>query len=251
MAAAMGFFLIVLSAAVSIANAKSLPNYISICHRSNKEELIKCGLKNTVDVQPHIANGVPEINVPPMDPLTIPEIKLQQGTQAVNYKCTLSNVKVRGLSQYKFVDIDSEMEGKYYIRGKVSLPQIYLDADYEIDGKVLLVPIKGEGLYKGNYTNTIADINIDAELVDKKGKKYLNAKSVTAKLEVGNSAGSFENLFSGDSTLTQATNSFLNENSKDLQKEILPAVEEVVAQLIKQIINQVFDTLPYEELFPK
>ncbi|XP_071439891.1 protein takeout-like [Hetaerina americana] len=244
-------FLLVSAAILAAVGARTLPSYITICKRTNKDDFLKCALKNTVDVQPHIANGIPELVIPPMDPLNIPEIVLEQGTQAINYKCVLTNVKLHGLSDYKFSALDAGIDDKKFITGKVRFPVLYVESDYEIDGKFLLVPIKGKGLYKGNFTNVIADIDISAELVDRKGKQYLNVHDAKVKLDVGKSVGHFDNLFNGDSTLAQATNRFLNENSKDLQDETLPAVVEVVQALVKQILNKVFEALPYDELFPK
>ncbi|XP_046392874.1 protein takeout-like [Ischnura elegans] len=244
-------FLVASAALLQVASAKSLPSYITICKRNNKDDFAKCALKNTIDVQPHIGSGIPELSIPVLDPLTIPEIKLEQGSQAVNYKCVLDNVKLHGLSNYKFKELDAGIDDVKYIKGKVFFPSVFVESDYEIDGKILLVPIKGKGLYKGNFTNTLADIDIDCELVDRKGKQYLAIKEAKVKLDVEESVGNFGNLFNGDSTLAQATNRFINENAKDLQDETLPAVEEVVEALVTQILSKVFDALPYDELFPK
>lgn len=53
-------------------------------------------------VQPYIAKGIKELNIPPVEPLEIPMVKLEQGTSAVNYKATLTNIKIYGLSNYRF-----------------------------------------------------------------------------------------------------------------------------------------------------
>lgn len=49
-----------------------------------------------------LAKGVPELNMPPVEPLNIPEIKLEQGTRALNFKAVLKNVKIHGMTSYKF-----------------------------------------------------------------------------------------------------------------------------------------------------
>lgn len=61
----------------------------------------------------------------------------------------------------------------------------------------------------------------------------------------------FANLFNGDATLSQTTNSFLNENAKDLLEEVKPAIEAVAGMLIDDIANKIFRSLPFEKLFPK
>jgi len=46
--------------------------------------------------------GIKELNFPAVEPLEIPMVKLEQGTGAVNYKATLTNIKIFGLSNYHF-----------------------------------------------------------------------------------------------------------------------------------------------------
>lgn len=53
-------------------------------------------------MRPFLVKGVPELQIPPMEPFHLPETALEQGTQALNFKATLYNTSVAGLSNYKF-----------------------------------------------------------------------------------------------------------------------------------------------------
>lgn len=59
-------------------------------------------MKATEIVKPFLIKGVPELGIPAIEPYTIPEITLEQGTQALNFKAQLKNVVVKGLGGYKF-----------------------------------------------------------------------------------------------------------------------------------------------------
>lgn len=52
-----------------------------------------------------IITGVADLNIPAIEPLLIPKISLEQGTQAINYKATLTNLKLYGLSSYRVEDL--------------------------------------------------------------------------------------------------------------------------------------------------
>lgn len=54
-----------------------------------------------------VCAGIPERNIPPIEPLSIPMVMLQQGTSAVNYKADLKDIKVYGLRNYQFKNIVS------------------------------------------------------------------------------------------------------------------------------------------------
>lgn len=59
----------------------------------------------------------------------------------------------------------------------------------------------------------------------------------------------FGNLFNGNRELGDTTNSFFNENWRDILKEIKPAVASAVADIYETLINNVFSSIPYDDMF--
>lgn len=59
----------------------------------------------------------------------------------------------------------------------------------------------------------------------------------------------FENLYNGDQTLSQSTNTFLNENWMDIFTELKPVLTKAIAGIYKAIAEPIFNKFPYEELF--
>lgn len=62
----------------------------------------QCLLKATDTVRPLLLIGVPSLNIPPIEPFKLEKISLEQGTSSVNVKVSLTDVKIHGLSKYKF-----------------------------------------------------------------------------------------------------------------------------------------------------
>lgn len=76
-------------------------DYFPRCYR-NDPKLNECLVNATRLVKPYLARGVPELRIPALEPFTLPQVAFEQGTQAVNFKATLYNLSVTGLTSYEF-----------------------------------------------------------------------------------------------------------------------------------------------------
>lgn len=59
----------------------------------------------------------------------------------------------------------------------------------------------------------------------------------------------FDNLFNGDQALSDSTNRFLNENWKEILRELKPVLTEAIGGIYKAIGDPIFRKFPYEDLF--
>ena len=78
--------------------------YLPICMRNNPE-LNECIKNATVELKDRIVKGIPELNMKPLEPLEIPSVKLEQTTKSLTFKAVLMDVKLHGLSNYEFTDV--------------------------------------------------------------------------------------------------------------------------------------------------
>lgn len=222
---------------------------MSSCKQSDPK-FQECAKAEMSEAGEYLAKGVPELNIPAIEPLHIPKISLEQGTQAINYKATLTNLKLYGLSHYKVEDLFINMENKK-LDAKIAFPILYLESDYDIKGRALVVPILGTGLFTANLTDVKADAHMKGKLVKRKGQEFIETKDSIVKLTVKSAKAHFGNLFNGDATLSRATNDFLNQNSKDIIDEVMPAIEQVTSTLLDDICNKAFKATPFDKLVPK
>ncbi|KAF2878655.1 hypothetical protein ILUMI_27514 [Ignelater luminosus] len=228
--------------------ADDLPSYFPRCHVDDPE-LEKCLIEATKTVRPHVKKGVPELNIPPMDPLVIPEVTLQQGTNAVNYKMKLINATIRGLGDYEFTEFVYDPK-TFIFHGTSLFKGISLVSNYNIDGKILVAPINGKGTLKIQLGPSTGSLVIKGELVKRNGEDYYNIIDVKATTKISNSTGNFDGLFNGNEQLSQATNKLLNDNSAELIKEVSPAIEEVIAKLITRLMQGITTNVPYNKVLP-
>lgn len=75
------------------------------CHRSDPN-INACLKKAATDARPFLRKGIPELNVPSIEPFVVPEVSLETGTDQLNIKAKLSQVAVIGLSEYEVQSLE-------------------------------------------------------------------------------------------------------------------------------------------------
>lgn len=93
-------------------------------------------------------NGYPELGLPVLDPLSVAEMNIEQGTdQPVSIKLKLWDAQLTGLSKLKFSSITglSKNSDKDKVELKFKIPVLSIRGKYKIDGKILVIPVQGNG----------------------------------------------------------------------------------------------------------
>lgn len=130
--------------------ANPLPSFVQTCQR-NSLNLNDCVQDSIESLIPMLSKGIPELFIPPLDPLNIPEITLEENSGAVVFSSSYTNISVKGLSRFGIssVDVNSkipEFKFKFYF------PEIQIKANYSVTGKIMLMPLQGDGLVKANFS---------------------------------------------------------------------------------------------------
>ncbi|KAF3427238.1 hypothetical protein E2986_02260 [Frieseomelitta varia] len=149
---AIKFFLAVISLTTVIA--VELPKNWEVCSRSlPEEEFSKCLDKAARDAVVSLAGGE-NFSVPtifPVEPLLVDNVKIGGSQGSVSLKQEYKNIKLYGLT--KDLEIHNhhlELDNGCLLTSDSFNPQVDFVADYKLDGKVLLLPVRGSG--KSNIT---------------------------------------------------------------------------------------------------
>jgi len=145
------------------------------------------------------------------------------------------------------VDVDRDC-----VRLKLYLPRLEMTAHYNINGKILLLPINGNGLARGNFTDieVIATVQAERYQSKKTGEIHFRVIDLYVDFDVGHANIYLDNLFNGDGTLSNAMNLFLNDNWKIIAAEIKPALENTVSDMFKTFSNEIYSMFPMNTLLP-
>lgn len=81
------------------------------------------------------------------------------------------------------------------------------------------------------------------------GKEYIKTKESMLKLDPKLTYYDFQNLFNGDPVLGPEMNKFLNENHKEVGKDLNPAIGDVISTIITHILLTLIEKVPFDQIF--
>lgn len=220
------------------------PSYIKPCSAS-APDFDECCLQHGKEALPYIIKGDKRFGIPNMLPLTIPQIDIEAGE---NLKILLKNAKVFGLDKTILNRVKFDADAKK-LTINITIPQLDLRGNYQIDGRVLVLPIKGNGAFDISAIGGIYEYNAEYIIHKVKGEDYFDlTENDNLDFDLQNMKVQFNNLFDGDKRLGKQMNKFLNENWKEVLTEFGPAISGTVRSIGRSIASAIFKKVPYHEL---
>ncbi|XP_060517811.1 protein takeout-like isoform X2 [Cylas formicarius] len=208
-------------------------------------------MKESIEtLRPLLVDGIPEFDIPSIEPLIIPEVIIDQGNGPVSVKSIYRDINVHGPSEFVIKNVRFDFD-KDKVKVKIWFPWLQVNTNYSMDGRILMMPIKGSGLSYGNYTDIDATVSMKAQRLQKGNETFYNIKDFFVDFNIGKASLFFDNLFNGEPQLGEAMNLFLNDNWKSVSKEIKPVLEDTIAKIFKKFSNKIFHKYPIRVLFPE
>ncbi|KAG5327741.1 TAKT protein, partial [Pseudoatta argentina] len=242
-------FLFLISAFIAV-RTHNIPPFLKICHR-NDPNLNECIKQSINSLRPYLKTGIPALQIPPCEPLHVPQIKINKSVGPVSIKSIYTDIEVQGGTSFILKSVKIDIDNNR-IRLKLYLPRLEMNARYNMEGKILLMPINGTGLARGNFTNidVVAIIQGEHYQSRRTDETHYSVTDFYVDLDVGQANIHLDNLFNGDDILSNAMNLFLNDNWKIVVAEIKPALENTISEIFKTISNKFYSKFPLDTLLP-
>ncbi|XP_045769911.1 circadian clock-controlled protein daywake-like [Maniola jurtina] len=191
-----------------------------------------------------MAHGIPELGIKTLDPLKIPLIKSDHAGLKLAFRdstltgikdCTLESIKYDAVKQKQLLTLKCSV----VLRGK-----------YNLDGKLLILPVQGDG----PFSIDIRDVKIKATLdlgtvTGKDGLPHWHISKWRYTFKVLTGAKfDFQNLFNGNQALGQPVLDFANEQWKDVMEEVAPPVAKAIVSDMVDAIEALYIAVPATEL---
>ncbi|XP_017780271.1 PREDICTED: uncharacterized protein LOC108565359 [Nicrophorus vespilloides] len=222
----------------------AIPDYIHVC-KSNDKKLAEC-IKNSVhSLKGVLATGIPELDVPPLEPLELDEIKLRSNGLSAN----ITQLKVWGASNFEIKDLRANIP-KNRFAFIVTLPKLNFAGRYEIDAKFVILNLLGEGPVSGNFTDYAFSAVLKGNRIQHDGQEFLKFDGMDLNITIGHSYIVLENLFNGNAALGKAANDAINDSNDILLNEIRPPLQRSLAAKFTDISNKITLKFSTAELFP-
>ncbi|XP_019867810.2 uncharacterized protein LOC109596678 [Aethina tumida] len=221
-----------------------LPNYIIPCKKSDPK-FDECVKEKATLALPKVAQGDKKFKSPLLTPLILPAIDVDAGP---NLELKLKNIAVKGLDKIEFINtkVDlSKKSGHFYLR----IDNVNFAGKYEINGQILVLPIKGEGDANITFVDGKYDYRFSWSLINKEGKDYAKIDNASLDMKLKKATFYLGNLFGGDKALGDNMNTVLNDNWEDVLKEIGVGISHTIEVVVTDIFKKYFESIPIDEIF--
>ncbi|XP_034938079.1 protein takeout-like [Chelonus insularis] len=234
---------------IAINQGAELPSSFKICKQSDPN-LSACVDEAAVQAIESMANGIPGLNVAPVEPLLIEHMSIGQSGNVVSLEQNYQNIKVYGLSKgIKVSNYEIDFDKLIFKSDSIN-PQIDFVADCKIDGKLLVLHLHGSGPCNITMKNLQSKNVYYGEKYEKDGETYMKIKKFVVKFIPEKVILDFERLFEQNSFFSTQINSILNTNSDLLFKELKGSYEDTFSKVFAKIANDVFSQVPFRKIFP-
>ncbi|XP_050545109.1 protein takeout-like [Daktulosphaira vitifoliae] len=238
---------------ISSSSAKSPSNLFNNYERCKlSDQAINTCLKNALSKSfPYMAKGVPSLNLFPFDPIKISSIEIKQDrSSSVQINLKVKDVEARNLlSSTEVTHFKTDVKNLTASLSLLIKDPLLLNGTYEISGKVLLLPIVGNGPFYMKLENVIGSITFHMKKIEKNKKVYLKPENISWTFTTKKLIIRLDNLFNGNKALGDNMNVFLNENWPEILKDFQPALEKALVFIAYEYTNQFFGRIPMEQLF--
>ncbi|XP_060647528.1 protein takeout isoform X2 [Drosophila nasuta] len=246
------FLLLLLIAVVAqettkcVTVAQDLPDNFPKCKRdANFDKCLVDAVNQAIQL---LKTGNKEFGIPPLEPLSVKKLVIDAGNAPINLRQALKNVKVHDMiSTSKIHRYRTDLD-KHLIICDSKTDRIEMIGDYEMSGRILLLPITGHGKANITLVNTKIEHRLIGEPFEKDGVKYMRLKEYRVAMEPKRVYLQFENLFN-DKTLSEGMNRFLNENWETVFNELKVGYSKSFGLVFKELSNKIFEKVPFDNIF--
>ncbi|XP_037943653.1 circadian clock-controlled protein daywake-like [Teleopsis dalmanni] len=200
------------------------------CYRSNLQAIIV-----------NWKNGVPGLpSAGKFEPVEIKRLKIEQNQLKVEMK----NVSIHGLGDTKLTKLTHNNNDLSFVV-KASVPKMRGTAKYKTEGRILFLPLNGNGDMWIEADNADFVLNFKIKLRDHDGFTFAEIQSIKTKIKnIGGFRIHFDNLFNGNKELESNTNTLFNENWRDFIDILKPTLEDTIDAVILARFKKIFDYAP-------
>ncbi|KAJ8917358.1 hypothetical protein NQ315_002380 [Exocentrus adspersus] len=238
---------VLLLAACFATEAARLPSNFGRCSKSDPR-FNECMRANIEDAIHKLKEGSKELGLKRFDPLDIPELVIGEGKGPVNVVQHFKDVELYGLTGSKVLAASADFDNKMMYATSVT-PELRLQGQYSMKGRVLLLPIFGHGPCNVTLVNTKINHTLTAEPFEKKGQTYWSFKDYTVTLRPERVIFKFDNLFDGDARLGDEIGKVLNDNWDEVFTDVRDGYEKSFGLIFHGLANRVFTRVPLKDIF--
>ncbi|XP_034934942.1 uncharacterized protein [Chelonus insularis] len=242
------FIFIALCVSLTITQDISLPTSVKTCKR-NSDDYSSCLRLAIQESWPLFVQGIPALNMPPLDPLSTDFMMNDFNFDGVSGKFVVRNAKSYGLARTRFLSVRPAHAGaRFKLEIDMEIPTIFVEGGFKSDGKVGSFNVVAT---KGHFNISMEDLRATLKLEGPVVNDRWEVQTFSFMPEVGKMKIWASDLFNGNEELNKAALTFINEFWKVLYEGMLPTVSKTWNNYWRDFVNEyIFSKISFSKTFP-
>ncbi|KAH8235874.1 hypothetical protein KR032_009803, partial [Drosophila birchii] len=202
--------------------------------------------------------GLPNLKMSSLEPLELGTVRVESGghSESVQFKLVMSQAKLYNLANTGVVKSlkgfvkDPSFSKPLKLVMVIDVPELELQAKYDVNGKLLILPIISKGdinikLKQVNFKSRITAVPVKRS----DGHTYLSITDYKVLTKVKNGHFDMSNLFNDNVELRESTLKVLNQEWDTLAIDVQPKINEASAAVFKPLLQHLLNDIPYDSFF--
>jgi uncharacterized membrane protein YheB (UPF0754 family) len=114
-----------------------------------------------------------------------------------------------------------------------------------VDGKILFIPVKGDGKFAGNFTGS-GDVRVRG--IHKEMHYIVNKLDIKVTIKTGRIE--VVDIFGSNKAIAEIVGQAINQNFDLFSKDLIPLIEKSLSQIFKRTANKILERFTLAQLFP-
>jgi len=177
-----------------------------------------------------MTEGWPELGIPPLDPLLVPEAVFNIYSEETHVYGTMTNVTINKLSTFTIDLVDTDLHNYIKVDIVLGLPLLDFRGDYDMLGEIDVIPVYGEGEFWMDAMNTKLNSSVDLQGLTE--DSFFGVSQVNLDSSCNQTDIHFENIMGGGDM-----EDFVNGVLSSLGLDFLAALEDQYMPLLEEALR--------------
>ncbi|XP_039500041.1 circadian clock-controlled protein daywake [Drosophila santomea] len=200
--------------------------------------------------------GIPERQVAALEPIDLGTMRIESGghSESLKFKLVMRDAKLYNLANSVVVKslkgFTKDLTKPLKLTLLMDTPELEVRAKYDVDGKLLILPIVSKGDLTIRMNEVQTKSRITAEPVKRSdGHSYLNITDYKTITKIKGGHFDLSNLFDDNKDLRESTLKVLNQEWNTLALDVQPKINEACSKAFRAILQSLWANIPYDEFF--
>ncbi|KAH8310720.1 hypothetical protein KR044_002751, partial [Drosophila immigrans] len=214
----------------------------------------KCIKESANNLIRRFPKGIPSVGLKPLDVVHVKDTVLVNDPQVGNawYYFELVNQINYGFENATITEVsgfdEDPTSSKIEIKGII--PRLVYKGNYVAKGRMLwMVDINATGDSESEFMNFFFEFSLKVQTEYRNNKRYLKIYQLVPNVGLDRWILWLDDFFKENSDLTLAVNKVFNANWLEFYNEMEPTILNAFKDVFTSLIEGIFDSVPYDELF--